>query len=353
MAGPERAFEFQVELCRHLGSDLAARLLERALGDLRAGGTVARLVGHWDTREAVLGAVPLRLLAAAHRLALCGQAPEFARHLPTLGGTPVYPEVGDAFIDALTHGDLGDQLERFPQTNEVGRAGALLGAFLTVAARTHHRLELFEIGASAGLNLNWHRFRFELGHWSWGDSGSPAVVAIDWAGGRPPGPEADALEIVAVEGCDLSPVEVARDDEALRLCSYIWADQPQRLERLRGAIELARRHPTLPDLARAEAWLAPRLAVPATMGTTRIVYHSAVWFYLPEPEQERVRELIEEAGARATPDAPLAWVRLEHEDADLTLRVSTFPGERDECLAKASPHGLWVHWVGPSSGGLC
>ena len=57
------------------------------------------------------------------------------------------------------------------QTNEVGRSAALLGGFLEVAHRAGLPLRILEVGASAGLNLNWDRYRYESGK-----SGEPVEV---------------------------------------------------------------------------------------------------------------------------------------------------------------------------------
>ena len=59
------------------------------------------------------------------------------------------------------------------QTNEVGRCAALVGGFLTVAARTGLPLRLCEVGTSAGLNLRFDHYRYESDGRGWGPSPSP------------------------------------------------------------------------------------------------------------------------------------------------------------------------------------
>ena len=49
------------------------------------------------------------------------------------------------------------------QTNEVGRAAALLFGFLPVARATGLPFRLVELGASGGLNLRWDRFFYRSG----------------------------------------------------------------------------------------------------------------------------------------------------------------------------------------------
>ena len=79
--------------------------------------------------------------------------------------------------------------------------------------------------------------------------------------------------------------------------------------------------------------------------------HSVVWQYVPEHQREKVTEAIEAAGARATQDAPLAWISLEanRDTHRHELSVRYWPnnegdGEGWQRLGVAHPHGAWVEW---------
>jgi len=344
----ETAFEWQIRACRVYASEIYARLLERCLDDLRAGGPVATLAGRWTGPHPLQGLFPLRLAASVHRIVLAGQAPDLARHYPTTGGAPRWPAASDLFIAVVAANldELGDQLERFPQTNEVARCGALLAGLLPLARLP---LRLWELGASAGLNLNWDRYRFELGSFRWGPPASAVRIRAEAEGVPPRDPGRDAVAIESREGCDLAPIDAASDEEALRLCSYVWPDQPQRLVTLRGAVEVARRHPPRVTRANAADWLAERLAADPPDGVQRVVYHSAVWPYLEDQERRRIGEMLARAGSSASARTPLAWLRLEHEGDPLTLRVRTWPGGVERRLAETHPHGLRVRWHGGDS----
>ena len=60
----------------------------------------------------------------------------------------------------------------------------MLGGFLEIARRTGLTLRLLEVGASAGLNLRFDSYRYELGDERWGPAW--ASTAIRWSG-RPVG----------------------------------------------------------------------------------------------------------------------------------------------------------------------
>jgi hypothetical protein len=118
---------------------------------------------------------------------------------------------------------------------------------------------------------------------------------------------------------------------------------------MEAAIAAARAAP--PDLVRANAadFVEAELAKPQAEGTTRVLMHSIVWQYVPEDQQRRVIAAMEAAGAKATPDRPLAWIALE---ANRTVHqhelvVRYWPGgEAGRLIARSHAHGAWVEWIG-------
>ena len=61
-----------------------------------------------------------------------------------------------------------------------------------------------------------------------------------WQGALPP---EGAVRIVERQGYDIAPVDVTGIDGEMTVLSYVWPDQSARLERLRGAIAVARNVP--------------------------------------------------------------------------------------------------------------
>ena len=352
--GTLEAFRLQADFCGQFGSPLYAELLARAADDIAAGGPLAQVLDGWSGNP-MPDALVLRLMGAVHQRVLGGLAPELARYYPSAGGAPAWPAAWDAFRRVVeTHGAvLRPALDRQVQTNEVRRSAALLGGFLTVAALHGLPLRVLEIGSSAGLNLQWDRYRYEViadaaggaaapPRHVWGDTASPVTIRTAWDG---------ALDIftarasvAARAGCDLAPVDVRDPAQVRVLESFIWADQLERLTQLRAAVALARQEP--PPLAQRAAadWLAEQLAV-SRDGVATVVFHSIMWWYLSEDERTRVGEIVSAAGAHASARAPLAWLRFElMESRDPQVRLMRWPGGVDELLGHADAHGRFVRW---------
>jgi hypothetical protein len=332
-------FKGQADWCGRLGSPIYAHMLVRAADDLERGGPVWRAVEPYIDKPFNF-AHHLRLFGAAHRLALAGDAPELAAHYPSTGGDGDAEAGWRAFADLIAEREI--KLDRAIQTNEVGRTAALLGGFLAVADQTGLGLRTLEIGASAGLNLRWDRFRYESADWAFGDSASPARIPCEYEGGAPPLPA--QVWVMERAGCDPAPIDATTEDGALTLQSFVWPEQLERLELLRAAIEVARRTPATVDQASAPDWLEERLARERG-GSATVVYHSIMWGYMTDDDRARITDTINATGERATTSEPLAWLRMEPgaDQADLTL--TTWPGGEERLIAHAGYHGRPVKWL--------
>jgi hypothetical protein len=125
----------------------------------------------------------------------------------------------------------------------------------------------------------------------------------------------------------------------------VWADQTERISQLRAALELAAAEPALVERAEAGEWLESKLSE-RRPGVATIVFHSIVWQYLSEREQERVLTAIHRAAGRADENAPLAWLRMERGGELAEVRLTSWPGGRESLIARAGYHGRPVHWIG-------
>jgi hypothetical protein len=342
-----RRLRAQAVACRELGSPLYASLLAHVADDVLEGGPSAEvLAGHEDDQGS--SALALRLMGAVHRLVLERRAAELAMFYPSVGGSADVDGAWPAFQHVLSeHRDeLRRLLDRPPQTNEVGRAASLIGGLLHVVDRWPGPLRLFEIGASAGLNLRADLFRVECADGSsMGPPGSPVVLRDPWRGRRPP--DAGSLHIVERQGCDTDPVDLTTPEGRLRLTSYVWPDQPARLERLRGAMQIATQVSAPVMRCSAGEFVADLRLAP---GTTTVLWHSIMWQYLDKPERSDVEARLEDLGASADADGRLAHLALEprrrtpSSDQEMLVVLRMWPGGTERVLGSASAHGIPTTW---------
>ncbi len=335
LGGVRAALSDQARSCRDLGSVLTAQIMETLGTALQADqGAVARRVLDWPGDTSSRGAsVPLRLAGALHAQVLLSQAPALAAAYAK-GEAPAALLLQTI---AAHEAEILAWLNQTPQTNEVGRAAALIAGarFALVQLGTPLPLALRELGASAGLNLNFPDYTIDC-H---GSSEPPAMLSPDWRGEVPP-----QIALVAPNrrGVDLHPVDIT---DPTRLRAYIWPDQPQRLARLDAALAHARTHPPQVDEGDAGAWLdQQRLAHP---GLLTLVYHTIAHQYFPPEVQARIARRLSETGRQATADAPLARLAMEADDTpgNAALELDLWDGQhRRWRLGRADFHGRWIDW---------
>lgn len=338
--GVRAAFRHQRDYCAAHDAPITGTVAGALAEALDRSTVVGRRVLDWPGQP-IADALPLRLVGGLHALARRGDGELRCAFQLGIDGV-------DAIIaQALARHDtaLLPWLDGPPQTNEPGRSAGLMAGLLAVAARYPLPFDLLEIGSSAGLNLLIDRYAYDLGGLRVGPEDAPVTIRPDWRGLPPP---AAPIDFARVRGCDIAPVDVRGPAQAERLLAYVWADHAERFARVEAAIDMIRAKPV--DLVAADAadWVEARLAEPPQPCTTRVLMHSIVWQYLGEARQSRIEAALARAGAAATAETPLAWVRIEadrrvtHHD----LSVTTWPGGETRHLARTHAHGFWVEWLG-------
>ncbi|MBS0480388.1 MAG: DUF2332 domain-containing protein [Proteobacteria bacterium] len=346
MAGEDNnrgAFRIQEFYCTKNGAPIYARLCAAIAEGLNRDSEVGRRVLDWPG-EPTRDALPLRFIGGLHALVRAGKDAGLAA---IFAGKTIEPAaIADDLNRALiAHDDaLLPWLSGPPQTNEPGRSGSLMTGLLEVARRFGPRIELLEIGSSAGLNLLIDRYAFDLGGTKVGPADAPVVLTPEWKG---PPPEPAAVAIESVRGCDVQPLDATDPAVATRLLAYVWPEMPVRFARMERAIAMQRAKPV--DLVQSDAadWVEARLAEPQAAGITRVLMHSVVWQYLPQSSADRIRAAMAAAGARATAERPLAWVMVEPNRAfgEHVIRMRSWPGDGEwTVLATAHAHGAWIKY---------
>lgn len=340
-----KAVKLQARICAHMGSPFNGVLLDRAAEDWLDGGPVKALLAPWadgDLKAQYDAAAPIRLIGAWHELALSGDDAPVTDAYQRLDADAAWAALRAA--SEARHDRLAAFMAHEPQTNEVRRSICLVGGFLEVARATGLPLRCFEIAASAGLNLSWDRFHYRLGETTWGDPSAAVDLDSDWTG--PPPPIDARVDVIERAACDRRPSGLATEAERRRLMAYIWADQTDRLARLRAAIAVALKNGVEVEAADAADWVRARVAPKAGMAT--VLYHSVFWQYMSAAKQAELEALIREVGATAAADAPFAWLSMEPAPdnmAVMQVRLVLWPGGETRVLAEVHPHGASVKWL--------
>ena len=323
------ALRWQAQYCAGRGSPVAARICETV-----SGASDDLLRDQLPARVRFGDLIGLRVMATVHRLALERLAPQVAMHLPTLGGTPPvdmrsWQAFDAAVITALLEHPrvLAWSLDHVPQTNETGRAVLLRrGLSLLGDLGLPEPVRLVEVGSSAGLNLRADRL-----------PGNPQLEA----GPMPP--------IIERLGCDLHPIDPTTQDGRTTLSSYIWVDDVGRFQRLGQALRIAAEVPASVRKASALTFVN---GLNLQQGAVTLLWHSAMWLYMPIDSRQGIQRRLAELGGAASTSSPLVHLSWEWQPGGqdtFTLVLRTWNGREHAgeplLLATGASHGSPVQPV--------
>jgi hypothetical protein len=276
--------------------------------------------------------VPLRLFAGAHYLVLAGDAePYWVDDDPW----PAFRKVVEAHTEWLCR-FVRDQAV---QTNEVRRSWALLPGIL--AGAPDATVDVVELGPSAALNLAFDRYGYRYVQGSWGADDASLVLTGDERAIVPaPLLERD-LCVRRRVGIDRNPVDVTTEHGARLLEAFVWPDEPERLARLRQAIDVVRKDP--PDLVSGD--FVDLLDESIDPNFPTVIFDSNATEYLDDDRFALLAHRVERAGDRGQ----LAWVSIELPRAgpanSYVLELQRWPGGARRRLANVHYHGAWLDWI--------
>ncbi len=333
------AFIFQGKACVELGSPFMGQLCKLLATREWPETTLRKRFFTWkgDIGPSAQS-LPLRLAGGLHALVMRGDELSNAYPPNAVDDDMLWAAVSTAMIHQDTF--LNTWVNSPPQTNEVRRAAVLIAVGRTLTERFGLPLRLSELGASGGLNLMWDKFQLQIDGQIFGPKTSGVILNPDWDG--PPPPDNNPI-VTTRRGVDLNPLDPHEPADQMRLQAYLWPDQPDRIIRTKAAILAFDAHVAKSD---AIDWLEGQLG--HSNGQLHLIYHTIAWQYFPDDVQARGKALIEQAGATATVDSPLAWCGMEPDGqspgAAMTLRM--WPGNITVDLGRVDFHGRWVKWKG-------
>ncbi len=292
---------------------------------------------------------PNMLFGAVQYLLLQGVEHPLAVHYPILSGPE--PPPGPAFPPfrafCLEHREAVGGLiaTRRTQTQVVRRCTCLLPALGLVHRDAGAPLALIDIGASAGLNLNFDRYAYRYRRAGnevlrWGTDAARVELEADLRGPATMPAPSPQIPVASRDGIDLNPIDLADPDELLWLRALIW---PEHVERHAQLVDAAAELQDSPirlhrgDASRDLPHLLDRVPAEAAL----VVYSTIALYQVPREGRRRIREALE---ARSR-ERPVWQVALEGvHPPSLTLTRYRSGSRETELLARASPHGWWIEW---------
>lgn len=251
------------------------------------------------------------------------------------------------------------------QTNEVGRAAVVLPVLADLHRKARKPLALIEVGPSAGLNLFLDKFHYDYGAGRLlGDPAARVRLTCSIEGDLAP-PLPDTMPpIVAREGIDLNPIDVTDDDACRWLEACLWPQVPDRAERLRAAIDLARLDP--PHLRRGNAVdLLSQVLHEVDSNALPCVVSTWVLAYFSPDERAAIENILDSVGGRRdlaciTAEYPSVAPWLDRPDrvpsvddgpgATVLGLARWVEGSRDaRALGWVHAHGRWIDWTDAAS----
>ena len=311
--------------------------------------------------------VTLLLAAGVHRDALAGveAARPLANYYPTANGS--LPPEPAPFAQALRQAiwERRETLAAFiqsaaVQTNETARGLVWLWPLLHLPWEAAH---LVDLGASAGLNLAADRRSYQLLDENGRlqrqiGQGKPIQFQTICQGDDPGAGDGRIPHILSRAGCDLSPFPLQTAEDELTLASFVWGDQPIRLERLRegiAAFKTVERDTAVclrPVNLPRELPRFLRDHIPAAPAAPVVIYNTYMTAYL-ENKGKALRRIIGEWAAGQ--NRPVLWLQWEPlwggpsppEFGWCAWTADLWEGNnhRRRQLAWIHPHGARLRWL--------
>lgn len=291
---------------------------------------------------------PNMLFAAVQYLLLRGINHSLTNHYPVISGRTRSDE--SPFPDfrnfCLRHREPVVELirNRRTQTNVVRRCTCLLPVFSLVSKESGLPLALVDIGASAGLNLNFDRYYYtyehnqkEVAHW--GMVGSKIHLKSDLRGSGLLPPLSCAIPVASRDGIDLDPVDLTNPDQLLWLRALIWPEHVDRHQQLMDAARELRQSDI--QLHRGGAVdVLPTLMSSMPQEHAMVVYSTIALYQFPTEDRKRLTHAL----LVASENRPIWRIALEGNNPTLSITRYRDGSGHSETLADASPHGWWINW---------
>jgi hypothetical protein len=230
---------------------------------------------------------------------------------------------------------------RLVQTNEVRRSIYLFASIVRICvAFPDRQIALFEIGASAGLNLLFDKYQYQFNNERrFGDLNSRVKIRAELRGDGRPRTTMPENDIVSRTGVDLNPIDVNDPNEVDWLKALVWPEHEERRQLLDAALSL-RREENIEMVVGDGVEVLSTYVDGIPKGVVPIVFHTHVANQLSFESKESLQQEVDRQGR-------LRDIVHLHNNIQPNLHATIYKNSaRSELrLSNTDGHARWVEWL--------
>jgi hypothetical protein len=294
--------------------------------------------------------VPNSFLAAVHFYILKDKKAALAGYYPSVTGkkTDSIPfDIFKAFVHEHQQGIIDLLQDRIVQTNVITRCNYLLPIFSNILSLTKKPSTIIDIGASAGLNLNFDRYEYYYNDKKvYGESRVKLHCLIKE--GKLPVIKPFKIPVQKI-GIDQHLIDLTNADDLMWLQALIWPDQTERFSMLQEALN----EPGLSEikLIKGSTIADYRKIIDAVNpDETLILYATHVLYQFSDKLLLEFYEFMDSIGQNRdfhflSVEATAA-VQLKYGVNNTAVVLTTYKNnlKQETLVAETNGHGNWIRW---------
>ncbi|WP_066405827.1 DUF2332 domain-containing protein [Flavisolibacter tropicus] len=294
--------------------------------------------------------VPNAFLAAVHFYVLKNKTAFLAQYYPSVTGQPTEAisfDLFKAFVQEHQQGIVHLLQNRIVQTNVITRCNYLLPIFSNILSLNNKPVTIIDIGASAGLNLNFDQYEYYYNdNMVYGDSHIKLHCQIKE--GRMPNIKPCSNSIQKI-GIDQHPIDLANAEDLTWLQALVWPDQAERFIQLAEALQT----PLLSAIKLiAGSTIADfkKVVEAVDPNETLILYATHVLYQFTPDLLREFYNFLDDMGQHRdfyflSAEATQA-VQLKHGVSNTAVVLTTYKNKQKQetFMAETNGHGNWIKW---------
>ncbi len=288
--------------------------------------------------------IPNLLFGAVHYLLLKGEIHNVREFYPSITKKPrdaadsygyfkdFCKQYADKIIPILEN--------KLVQTNEVRRCAYLSPTFTHIYDMVKKPLALIELGASAGLQLLWDKYKYSYGtNLTYGKMDSKVHIISELRSENYPVLPGAIPPVASRIGVDLHTIDIMKEEDRLWLNALIWPEHNERRDLFNKAAESIKENPvTLIDGNGVE--LLPDLIEEISRDYAICVFHTHVANQMPADVKERLLAQVKLIGS----DRDIFHLYNNVYDRDLHLDYYIDGKAYEKKIGETDGHGRWFSW---------